>query len=172
MLRLPVTLSAMPTPADMTQKCEKCGEMIKANPGDAGKTGDCPGCGSPILVAAGVGIPPEPKHITVPPPLTPPQTSGHAIASLVLGILSIVPGVYLGGLVMGILAIVFSRMAVARIKAQPGRINGEGLATAGLVTGIVGLSLSVLIILIFGAIAGIGLAILATLFKAMSHMPR
>ncbi|MEI8122805.1 MAG: DUF4190 domain-containing protein [bacterium] len=115
--------------------------------------------------------------VTPPPPQWPPvqqatQTSGYAIASLVLGILSIVPGVYLGGLVMGILAIVFSRMAMTRIKAQPGSINGQGLATAGLVTGIVGLSLSVMVILIFGAIAGIGLAILATLFKAMAHMPR
>jgi len=73
---------------------------------------------------------------------------------------------------MGILAIVFSRMAMTRIKAQPGSINGQGLATAGLVTGIVGLSLSVMVILIFGAIAGIGLAILAAVFKAIAHMPR
>ncbi len=121
--------------------------------------------------------PQQSAPVTPPPPLRPPvqqaaQTSGYAIASLVLGILSIVPGVYLGGLVMGILAIVFSRMAMTRIKAQPGSINGQGLATAGLVTGIVGLSLSVMVILIFGAIAGIGLAILATLFKAIAHMPR
>ena len=168
----------MQTPADMTQKCEKCGEMFKADPSDAGKTGACPGCGSPILVAASANIPPEPRPVTAPPPLRPPvqqavQTSGYAIASLVLGVLSIVPGVYLGGLVMGILAIVFSRVAMTRIKAQPGSINGQGLATAGLVTGIVGLSLSVMVILIFGAIAGLGLAFIAAILKAMSaSMPK
>ena len=100
------------------------------------------------------------------------QTSGYAVASLVLGVLSIVPGVYVGGLVMGILAIVFSRMAMTRIKAMPGSLNGQGLATAGLVTGIVGLSLSVFVILIFGAIAGLGLAMFAAFFKALAGMPK
>ena len=114
-----------------------------------------------------------------PPPFMPSsapsvrQTSGFAIASLVLGILSIVPGVYVGGLVMGILAIVFSRMAMTRIKAMPGSIDGAGLATAGLVTGIVGLSLSVLVILIFGAIAGIWLAFVVAVMKAVvAGMPK
>jgi len=116
---------------------------------------------------------PEQSAPGTPPPSSPPpvqqtgQTSGYAIASLVLGVLSIVPGVYVGGLVMGILAIVFSRVAMKRIKATPGSINGQGLATAGLVTGIVGLSLSVFVILIFGAIAGIGLAFFAMILKAM-----
>jgi hypothetical protein len=95
------------------------------------------------------------------------QTSGYAIASLVLGILSIIPGLYFGGIVMGILAIVFSRMAMTRIRATPSSINGQGFATAGLVTGIVGLSLSVMVILIFGAIAGLGLAFFAAILKAM-----
>lgn len=121
--------------------------------------------------------PQQSAPVTPPPPLPPlvpaGQTSGYAIASLVLGVLSIVPGMYLGGLVMGILAIVFSRMAMARIKATQGSINGQGLATAGLVTGIVGLSLSVMVILMFGAIAGIGLAMVVAFFKAvLAGMPR
>ncbi|MEI6166485.1 MAG: DUF4190 domain-containing protein [bacterium] len=156
----------------MTQKCDKCGEIIKAKPIDAGRTGECPGCGAPILVSMGRDIPPALPSSLPAPVTTEVQTSGFAIASLVLGILSIVPGVYLGGIVMGILAIVFSRMAVTRIKAQPG-VNGQGLATAGLVTGIIGLSLSVFVILIFGAIAGIGLAFLVAIFKAlMAGMPQ
>ena len=159
---------------DMTLKCEKCGEMVKANHVDAGLSGNCPGCGASILIRAGDSILPELPKVTPPPPPLPipsqtvGQTNGFAIASLVLGILSIIPGVYLGGLVMGILAIVFSRMATTRINATPGRMNGQGLATAGLITGIVGLSLSVMIILFFGAIAGLGLAFLAAMIKAMS----
>ena len=159
---------------DMTLKCEKCGEMVKANHLDAGLSGKCPGCGASILIRAGDNTPPELPKVTPPPPPLPippqtaGQTNGFAIASLVLGILSIIPGVYIGGLVMGILAIVFSRMATTRINAAPGRLNGQGLAIAGLITGIVGLSLSVMIILFFGAIAGLGLAFLAAMIKAMS----
>ena len=151
---------------DMTQKCDKCGEIIKAKPIDAGRIGECPGCGSPIRVGMGRDTPPS-----LPPLPAVVQTSGYAIASLVLGILSIIPGLYFGGIVMGILAIVFSRMAMTRIKAQPG-LNGQGLATAGLVTGIVGLSMSVFVILIFGAIAGMGLAFFAAIVKAMAAMPK
>ena len=163
---------------DMTLKCEKCGELIKANPKDTGKLGECPGCGSSVRVGEPTAAPPPPPQTAPPLPLPPrvpamAQTSGFAVASLVLGILSILPGLYFGGLAMGILAIVFSRMAMSRINAGPGTINGQGLATAGLVTGIVGLSLSVLVILIFGAIAGVGLAIFAALFKAMvAGMPK
>ena len=161
---------------DMPLKCDKCGEMINANPRDAGRLGQCPSCGSPMLVGVGLDnqphSPPPPPFPLPPPAQTVSQTDEFAIASLVLGILSIVPGVYIGGLVMGILAIVFSRMAMARIKAQPGSINSQGVATAGLITGIVGLSISVLIILVFGAIAGIGLAFIAAIVKAMANMPK
>ena len=150
---------------DITTKCVKCGEPIMANQQDTGKTAQCPGCGGPIMV--GVSTPPPP----VPLPVRPVQTSGYAIASLVLGILSIVPGVWLGGLLMGILAIVFSRMAMKRINTSAD-VNGQGLATAGMVTGIVGLSLSVLVILIFGAIAGIAMVFFASILKAMMAMPR
>jgi hypothetical protein len=153
---------------DMTMKCGKCGELIRANPADAGKTGSCPACGTPVVVDAGGGSPPPfvlPQPPAVPQPV---QPSGHAIASLVLGILSIMPGTFFGGIVMGILAIVFSMMATKRIKAEPRSVNGQGLATAGLVTGIVGLSLSLMIILLFGAIASIGLTFLAAMMKAMA----
>lgn len=161
---------------DMTLKCDQCGELMKAEIKDSGKSGVCPTCGSPIHVESGAGS--QPQAASVPPPcptpLAPPPvqgpapTNGYAIASLVLGILSIVPGVYVGGLIMGTLAIVFSKMATTRIKAAVGSLNGQGLATAGLVTGIVGLSLSVMVILFFICVAGIGLAFFATLFKALA----
>ncbi|MET0447502.1 MAG: DUF4190 domain-containing protein [Aeromicrobium sp.] len=67
----------------------------------------------------------------------PPKTNGKAIASLVLGILSIV-FCYLGVLI-GPVAIVLSVMAGREITAQPpGTAGGKGMATAGLVTGIIG----------------------------------
>ncbi|MET0928950.1 MAG: DUF4190 domain-containing protein [Aeromicrobium sp.] len=67
----------------------------------------------------------------------PPKTNGKAIAALVLGILSIV-FCYLGVLI-GPVAIVLSVMASREIAAQPpGTAGGKGMATAGLVTGIIG----------------------------------
>ena len=56
-----------------------------------------------IPVPPASGSPQQSAPVTPQPPQWPPvqqatQTSGYAIASLVLGILSIVPGVYLGGL--------------------------------------------------------------------------
>jgi hypothetical protein len=118
------------------------------------------------------------SHASPPPLPRPPvivpvaQTCGYAIASLVLGIFSIFPGVYLGGIVFGILAIVFSKMATARISAGGASINGQGLATAGLVTGIVGLSISVFLMLFFGALAGFAVVVMAAFLKAMAAVPK
>lgn len=41
---------------DMTLKCGKCEEMIKASPTDVGKTGTCPACGAPVMVDTGRGV--------------------------------------------------------------------------------------------------------------------
>ncbi|MCF7928222.1 MAG: DUF4190 domain-containing protein [Spirochaetales bacterium] len=73
-----------------------------------------------------------------------------AVASLVLGILSIL-GAFtvvgsVAGLPLGILAIVFSGPGKRR---EPEK---HGLATAGLITGIIGLVVSILIVAIFGTI--------------------
>lgn len=67
----------------------------------------------------------------------PPATNGKAVAGLVLGIVSMV-FCWLGFLI-GIAAIVFSVLAHKEISARPpGTTSGSGLATAGLVTGILG----------------------------------
>lgn len=67
----------------------------------------------------------------------PPRSSTKAVLGLVLGIVSIV-FCYLG-LLIGPVAIVLSVMARREIAAAPaGSIRGAGMATAGLVTGIIG----------------------------------
>lgn len=67
----------------------------------------------------------------------PPKTNGKAVAGLVLGIVSIL-FCYLGVLI-GPVAIILSVMAGKEITAQPpGTAGGKGMATAGLVTGIIG----------------------------------
>lgn len=76
-------------------------------------------------------------------------TNGKAIASLVLGILSIVSALPIPIIapVFSILGLVFGIIALRDIKLsfQPGR----GLAIAGIICSVVGLFLVVVIILIF-----------------------
>ncbi len=70
----------------------------------------------------------------VPPPGLPPQvpkTSGLAIASLVCGI------VWIYG-VTSILAIIFAVVSRRQIRDSNGWVTGGGMATAGLVLGIIG----------------------------------
>jgi hypothetical protein len=71
---------------------------------------------------------------SAPAPVQPTRTSGKATASLVLGII----GILILPIVFSVLAIVFASIARREIEADPS-LGGKGLATAGLVTGIVGL---------------------------------
>ena len=86
-----------------------------------------------------------------PPPVAP--TSGKATTSLILGIISIVAC----GLLLGIPAMIIGRQAKREIRESGGRLGGEGLATAGFITGLIGTIWSVIalilvvILVIFGA---------------------
>ena len=84
---------------------------------------------------------------------TPRTTSTLAIVSLVSGLLgwSFVP--WLGSLV----AVVTGHLARAEIRREPGRLEGDGMAVAGMVLGYAMLALSfiglMLVVLFFGGIA-------------------
>jgi hypothetical protein len=71
------------------------------------------------------------------------RTSGYAIASLILGI----AGFFVFPIVPSILAIVFGRKAQEEIGRDP-TLGGDGLATAGIVLGWVGIAL-LAIVLVF-----------------------
>jgi Domain of unknown function (DUF4190) len=88
-------------------------------------------------------VPPPPAYAVSPAlPVQPlRQTSGMAIASLVLGILWIY---WLGS----ILALVFGYLAKSEIRRSPQRFEGNGLATAGIVLGWVGMGTLVCVILL------------------------
>jgi hypothetical protein len=88
-------------------------------------------------------------------PLSPvAPNSSKATTSLILGIVSIV----MCGLFLGIPAMILSRQAKREIRESQGRVGGEGLATAGFVTGLIGTIWSVVaailfvLLIIFGAI--------------------
>ncbi len=86
----------------------------------------------PELASMLAASPPAPA-VTPPPPAAPvpaPQ-SGLAIASLVLGILSL----FCGGIVLGLPAIITGHLALGRARRAPAQFSGKGLAIAGLALG-------------------------------------
>lgn len=87
-------------------------------------------------------VPAPPPRPAPPRPAAPPgvQTSGMAIASLVMGI----AGWTLLPVLGSILAIVFGYAARNEIRQRSGELSGEGLAVAGLVLGWLMVGISVL----------------------------
>jgi general secretion pathway protein G len=89
------------------------------------------------------------SNTTPPPPYSATsRTSGLAIASLVLGILSF--GFWI---VTGLPAVICGHLSLSKIKKASGTIGGRGLAIAGLITGYIGLAVGTLIIGVFLAAA-------------------
>lgn len=62
------------------------------------------------------------------------KTDGFAIAGFVTGLVSL----FLFGFILGVVGIVFSAIALGRIKREPETRTGKGFAIAGLILGIVG----------------------------------
>jgi hypothetical protein len=83
-----------------------------------------------------------------------PPSHSQAVTSLVLGILSLV----LCGIFTGIPAIIMGRRAMREIRASDGRLGGDGIATAGFLTGLIGTIITggtfllVVLVFIFGGV--------------------
>ncbi|HZV71551.1 MAG TPA: DUF4190 domain-containing protein [Saprospiraceae bacterium] len=73
-----------------------------------------------------------------------PITDGFAIASLVIGIVSLLTL----NILLGILAIIFAGISLGKIRRFDGLYKGQGLATAGLVCGIVAVTLVLLVVVL------------------------
>ena len=103
--------------------------------------------------APGAWVPPEqrqpvrPAWQPPPPPAPFPRnqpSQGLAVASMVLGILSLFVGMFCLGPVPGLVSLILGLVALSQIKSAPDRNGGKPFAIVGIVTG----SLSMLI---FGA---------------------
>ncbi len=91
----------------------------------------------------------------------PPPSDGSATVALVLGILSIV----MCGFLTGIPAMIIGRSSRKRIQASGGALGGEGLATAGFWTGLVGSLLSVLMFLAIAALFAFGSSVQTSYYE-------
>lgn len=73
-----------------------------------------------------------------------PRTDPFAIVALSAGGLAILTG--LGAFLLGAAAVVFGALSLGRIRKEPGRFKGKGLAVAGMIAGIVAVAFIVLYI--------------------------
>lgn len=125
-------------------------------PGPAG-TGGEPGVGPAPVVGAGPMVGGDAIVPGQPLPMAPPPSSGMAIASMVLGIISVVSCTCYGfGVLIGIPAVICGHMAMKQIKESPTLIGGRGMAQAGLITGYIGGGLSLLFIIFIVIAAATG----------------
>lgn len=125
--------------SDTARFCSACGAPLDVA-GGATPPGDLapaapPGNVTPGAVPAGpLGVSPA----MPPASATPDAVSGKATASLVLGLLS-----FLTCILTGVPAIVLGLLAQRDIRRSGGRLGGDGLAIAGIVTGGIGMFLAV-----------------------------
>ncbi len=106
-------------------------------------------------------LPPVPSP--GPPPVypAPPPTNGMAVASLVLGIVSLA----CSQCITAIPGVIFGHIALKQIRESGGTQGGRGMAIAGLVTGYISLGLVAVVLLAYGIIALVallGVAVSAT----------
>jgi hypothetical protein len=108
-----------------------------------------------------------PRVVATPQPVLLPQTSGMAIASMVVGVIGMVSGGMCGCFPVPLLAIIFGHVSYSKITHNPQALTGKGFAIAGFTTGYVGL-LSSIIMMIAGAMAG---TMMAEFMKVMHCIP-
>lgn len=103
----------------------------------------CSGCGSSLNSEN------EPNTYGSVNPPAPAKTNSFAIASLVLGIVTVPLICCCGaGILTGILAVVFGFMAKNKIKASMGAEKGDGMALAGIILGFAGIGLGILVLVL------------------------
>ena len=162
--------------------CPECRKGIEAPANAAGQIAICHSCGKNVKVPGLVPqnrvvkppLPIQPLHATIPfaqsgtTSQIKKKSKGMAIAGLVLGIISVIPGFFCGGPIWAILGITFSSVAMHRISKKPDQYEGEGLATAGLITSIVSLMLNLLVLLIIGLTG----ATMSTFLDSLNKLPK
>jgi hypothetical protein len=121
--------------------CAKCGSQVDAGSSYCQKCGaavDQPAVAQPVAATA----PPMPRQAAAVN-----KTSSMAIASLVLGIVSIIINPLF---LFSILAIIFGVSGISQVNKSNGAIKGKGMAVSGLILGIISIALMVLVIALVG----------------------
>jgi hypothetical protein len=96
-------------------------------------------------VAASPPAPPPPTLQALPTPASGVRTNPLAVASLVLGLLSLTVFLCCSGLPCNLAGMVCSLIALVQIHNDPARQKGKGLAIAGLVLSLASIALGLLL---------------------------
>lgn len=84
------------------------------------------------------------------------KNDGLAVAALILGLVGFVfnwiPGLSIIGIICGILAIIFAITSKSKIKNSNGELSGSGMATAGLILGIIVVAFYIIALIACGAL--------------------
>lgn len=124
---------------DRSITCRSCGYDLRG----VALGSRCPECGTPVVQAGAAAM-----------------SSGKAVASLVLGIVSIVSCMLYGlpSIVCGPLAIYFSKKARVEIQTGHAPLTSEGMARAGRICGIIGTCLGGIYVLFWIVMLGFVIA--------------
>ncbi|KNY30409.1 DUF4190 domain-containing protein [Pseudobacteroides cellulosolvens] len=102
-----------------------------------------------VCVSCGTQLDNYSHYNSFAPPNMPVVTNGFSIASMILGISSIVLACCYGiGIIPGILGVIFGFMARKKIDNSQGREQGSGLALAGIITGFIGILFAIVVLII------------------------
>ncbi len=152
-------------PQQQTISCTQCGQSILLTPEMAGQQFACPNCNGQFTAPGGpaqtsYGYQPQyqapqqypPQQYGAPGPYGPAggysyagpkENAPGAVGSLVCGIFAVL----CCGFILGIVAIVLGNSAKGKIRDNPQLYTGGGMATAGIVLGILGIIKDVLVTL-------------------------
>jgi prepilin-type processing-associated H-X9-DG protein len=127
--------------------CE-CGKQFQTKDENAGRRARCPDCGRELIIS-GPGEMGGGGDVFAPVAVKegPTGTSGKAIASLVLGIMSLVCTLF-----TGIPAVILGCLGLVDIEKSRGRRTGKGIAITGIVLGAFGSSVVLLAALLLPAV--------------------
>ncbi len=81
-----------------------------------------------------------------------PPAMGMATAALVLGIAAMVTGCVCIGALLGVVAIILGIVAIMKAKGDPSRYGGKGRAIGGIITGAVGIVLTIAMVALWGTL--------------------
>jgi len=125
-----------------------CGKQYRTSDENAGRRARCSQCGAEFTFAKPSLLTDEDFEPVPPENLGPPKTSGKAIASLILGLLSVFPL----SLLAGIPALVIGALGLSEIDRSHGRLKGRGMAITGMIFGGLGCCMPVMVALLLPAV--------------------
>ena len=119
-------------------KCTNCGREIEND------SIFCEHCGAKVYNASNNSTPPSSIPTRPSTPTSNQQKQApNTVAALVLGICSIIFGLY-GGIILGIIGLVLSRKGYAAYNKAPEQYDGAGMLIGSMIMSIIGIIMGII----------------------------